>query len=242
MSVSRVGTDDENHIRLHHRIKILRARGFTQGLLEAVTRGGVADARAGIDVVVTEAGANQLLDEIGFLVAAPGRGDATDRVAAILCLDPLEFAGRMADGVLPGNLAPRVADVGPDHGLQDAVPVSGITDCEPALYAGVAMVGMAVLVGDHAHNFLALHFGAERATHTTIGAGRHHTVLGLACIDQTLFRQSRGRARLYAGAARNALGVHERLVLTRRDLGIKTAALDGEGESTLLLFAGTDAT
>src|SRR3982075_3881394 len=146
----------------------------------------MADARAGIDVVVAEAGSNQLLDQVGFLVAATGRGDATDRVPSILGLDPLQLAGRVVDGFLPRHFAPRVADLRANHRLQDAVRVSGIADGEPAFHAGVAVVRMTVLVGDHANDFLALHLGAERAANTAVGAGRDDAVLGLALLDQSL--------------------------------------------------------
>ena len=104
MSVGRVGADDKDHVGLHDRVKILRTGGLTQCLLQTITGGRVADTRAGIDVVVAEAGANQLLDEIGFLVAAAGRGDATDRVAAVLRLDSLAARWRRARWLPPTTL------------------------------------------------------------------------------------------------------------------------------------------
>ena len=69
------------------RVEILRAGRGAEGRLQAIAGRRVADARAGIDIVVAEAGADQLLDEIGLLVGAARRGDAADGVAAVLRLD-----------------------------------------------------------------------------------------------------------------------------------------------------------
>ena len=49
--------------------------------LQAIAGRRMADAGAGIDVVVAEAGADQLLDEVGFLVGAARGGDAADERA-----------------------------------------------------------------------------------------------------------------------------------------------------------------
>ena len=71
------------------------------------------------------------------------------------------------------------------------------------------MIGVAVEVRHHADNFLALHFGAERATHAAVGAGRGDAMLGLALLNQRLLRQRGGGAGLHTGAAGDALGTHE---------------------------------
>ena len=76
-------------------------------LRQAVAGRRMADARAGVDVVVAEAGAHQLLDEVHLLVGAARGGDGADRVAAVLRLDALEFARRVADRLVPRDLAPR---------------------------------------------------------------------------------------------------------------------------------------
>ena len=60
---------------------------------------------------------------------------------------------------------------------------------------------------------------------------RNHGFLGERC----------GRAGLDAGAAGDAFGFHEGLALTRRDLGVKAAPLDGERQCALLLIAGAHA-
>src|SRR2546430_7069588 len=86
----------------------------------------MAYARAGVDVVGAEGRAHQLLHQEGLLVGAARGGDAADRVAAVLRLDAPQLAGGVADRLVPGNLAPLVADALADHGLGDAVGVRGI--------------------------------------------------------------------------------------------------------------------
>ncbi|MCY1556177.1 hypothetical protein D9M68_929060 [compost metagenome] len=61
----------------------------------------MADAGAGIDIVVAEGGAHQLLDEEDLLVGAARRGDGADRFTAIFGLDALELAGRVIDRLFP---------------------------------------------------------------------------------------------------------------------------------------------
>ena len=236
-----IRADHENHVRLHHRIEVLRARRLAERVLQAIAGGRMAHARAGVDVVVAEAGAHELLHEVGLLVGAARGGDAADGVAAVLGLNALQLGGRIGDRLLPGDLAPGVGDLLADHRLQDAVRVGRIADREAPLDAGVAVIGVAVEVRHHAHDFLALHLGAERAADAAIGAGRGDAVLRLALLDERLLRQRGGRAGLHAGAARHALGVHEGLVLARGHLGVEAASLDGQREGALLLIAGTHA-
>src|SRR6266436_3138780 len=137
----------------------------------------MAHAGAGVDIVVAEARAHQLLYDVGLLIGAARRGDAADRVAAILCLNTLEFRGRVADRFFPRDLAPGIRDLGANHGLYDAVRMRGIADGETPFDAGVAVIGMTVLVRHHAHHFLALHLGAKRAPYSAVGAGRGDAVL-----------------------------------------------------------------
>src|SRR5581483_8701221 len=110
------------------------------------------------------------------------------------------------------------------HRLDDAVRVGGIAEGEPALDTGVAAIGLAVLVRDHAHDLRALHLGAEAAAHAAVGAGSDHRVVGLALFDHRLLHQRRRRAGLHAGAAGHALRAEEILVLAGRDLGREAAA------------------
>ena len=242
MGVGRIGADHQDDISLLDRVEILRAGRGAERLAQAEAGRRMADAGAGIDVVVAEAAADQLLDEIGLLVGAARRGDAADRQPAVLGLQALELGRDPVDRDLPAHLAPGLVDRLADHRLQDALLVVSVAPGEAALDAGMAAIGLAVLVGDHAHQLLAAHLGLEAAADAAIGAGRDHRMLGLADLDQALLRQGRGRAGLHAGAARHAFGAEE-IVGERagRDLGVEAAALDGQREGALHFLAGAHA-
>src|SRR5260370_22777650 len=138
----------------------------------------MAHAGASVDIVVAEARAHQLLYDVGLLVGAARRGDAADRVAAILRLNALEFRGRVADRFFPRDFAPGIGDLRADHGLEDTIRMGSVPNRKASLDAGVPVGGMAVHVRHHAYPFLALHLAAGPATHSAVGARRGDPVLG----------------------------------------------------------------
>ena len=79
----RVGADDHDDVSVHDAVERLRAGGRAECRFQAVTRRRVADARAGINVVVEERCADHLLHDVNFFVGAARRGDATDGLAAV---------------------------------------------------------------------------------------------------------------------------------------------------------------
>ena len=133
MAVGRVGADDQDDVGLLDRAEILRAGGGAERGREAVARRRVANAGAGVDVVVAEAGTHQFLNEVRLLVGAARRRHGADRVAAVLGLDALELRGGMGDRLLPGDLAPRVGDRLADHRLGHAILVGRVAIGEPSL-------------------------------------------------------------------------------------------------------------
>src|SRR6185312_16263515 len=189
-------------------------------------------------VVVAEAGADQLLHQEGFLVGAARRGDAADRADAGFALDAAEAVGDTPDRLLPRRLAPRIADALAHHRLEDAVAMRGVAPGEAALDAGMPVIGAAVLVGDHADDFLAAHLRFEAATHAAIGASGDDGVFRLAGLDHRFFDQRRCRTSLHAGAAGDALGLEKIFAHAWRDDGRKAASLDGQREGALHLLAG----
>ena len=58
--------------------EILRAGRGAEGLVEAVAGRRVAHARAGVDVIVAEAAADQLLNQIALFIGAARGGNAAD--------------------------------------------------------------------------------------------------------------------------------------------------------------------
>src|SRR5690606_949601 len=126
----------------------------------------MADARAGVDIVVAEGGAHEFLHQPGFLVGATRGGDAADRVTPVLGLDTAELAGGVRDGFIPGNLAPGIADLRPDHRRQYAFAMGGVADGKASLDTGMPVIRLAVDVRNHAHDIFAAQLGAERAADT----------------------------------------------------------------------------
>ena len=240
--VGRVGADHEDHVRLHHRVEILRARAGPERGLEAIAGRRVAHPRAGIDIVRSEPGAHQLLHEEGFLIGAAAGGDTAKRPRPVLRLDRVELACRVGQSLVPRNLAPWLIDGLADHRGSDAIGVIGVTPCEAALDAGVAAIGLAVLPRHHAHQLLAAHLGAEGAADPAIGAGGDDRALGLPDGLDRLLLKRRGRTGLHAGAAAHAFAGQEIVrSLPGAHHARKAAPVDGQGQSALHLVAGTHA-
>src|SRR6185437_11319585 len=237
----RVGTDDHGDVAVLDGVEVLGAGRSTEGLRQAITGRRVADAGAGVDIVVAEARTDQLLHQIGLFIGATGGGDAADGVAAVFLLDALELGGGEIEGFVPGDFAPGVLDSLADHRLEDTFLVGGVAPGEAALDAGMAAIGLAVLVGNHAHDFLAAHFRLEGAADAAIGAGGNDRMFGLADLDHGVFRQRRGRAGLHAGAAGDAFGTQEAFLHARRDAAVETTAGDRQREGALYFLAGADA-
>ena len=202
----------------------------------------MAHPRAGIDVVGAEAGADQLLDEKRLFVGAAAGGDPAQRPRAILRLDRIEPCGGEGQGLVPADFAPGFVDAVADHRLGDPVLVVGIAPREPALDAGMAAIGLAVLPRHHPHQLLAPHLRAEGAANAAIGAGGDDRAFGLADLLHGLLLQGRGRAGLHTRAAGHAFARQEIVAsLSRADLGGKAAPVNGQRQRALHFVAGAHA-
>ena len=105
MILGRVGADDDDHVGV-----LDRAEGRTHGagadaFEQRRHRGGMAQARAVVDVVGAEAGAHQLLKQVGLFVGALGRAETGQGVAAVAVADGLQAVGRHVQRLLPARLA-----------------------------------------------------------------------------------------------------------------------------------------
>ena len=118
----------------------------------------------------------------------------------------------------------------------------GIAPGEAALDAAMPAVGLAVFPRHHADQLFALHFGAEGAADTAIGASRDDRTLGLAQFLDALFHQRRSRAGLDAGAAADAVGREESVLgLPGANLAFEPASFDGQRERSLHFVTGAHA-
>ena len=241
VSVGGVGADQQDHVGLFDRGKILGAGRGAEGLLQAVAGGRMADAGAGVDVVVAEGGADHFLDDVDFFIGAARRTDAADGATAVFGLDRLEPVGGKADRLVPGDDAPRIGDLVADHRGRDTVVMGGVAEGEAPLDAGMPGIGAAILGRDHADQFVALEFGGERATDAAIGAGGvdgagRHTVN-----DDGFFLERCGRAGGHAGAAGDAFGGEE--IIRQHaggNLGAEALPGNGQRQGALHFVAGPD--
>ena len=241
MPIRRVRPDNHDDIGLVNRIEILSSGRRAESGPEAIACRRMADPRASIDIVVAETGADKFLDKVGLLIGAARGGDGAHRVLAVFRLNALELGRRIGEGLVPGDFAPGVRDLGANHWFQDPVPVGGVAIGEPPFDAGMAVVRLAVLIGNHAHDFLATHLGLEAAADTAIGASRDRRMFWLADLDHRLFDERGGRASLDTGAAGYALRFEERLRLPRRNPALEAAPADRQGEGALHFLAGANA-
>ena len=241
MAVGRVGADQQHNVGLLDRVEILRAGRGAERRAQSVARRRMADASAGVGVVVAEHLARQLLHQIRLLIGAARRRDDTDRILAGRRLDAPELGCDTTDRLLPRHFAPGIGDLLAHHRLEDAVLVVGIAPGEAALHAGMPVVRLAILPRHHAHHRVTLHLGLEVAADAAIGAGGDHRMLGLTKFDHRLLEQRPSRAGLHAGTAGYTLAGQERLAGACRDLGRKTTPLDGQREGVLRLLAGAHA-
>src|SRR6202050_979328 len=141
-----IGANDNDDVGVLDGIEILSAGRSAVGLAEAITGRRVADTGAGVDVVVAERGADQFLHQESLLIGAARRGDAADRVFAVLGLNALEFGSGVVYRLFPTDFTPFVGDLGADHRLEDTLFVGRITPGKPALDAGMAAIGLAILI------------------------------------------------------------------------------------------------
>ena len=81
MVLGRVGADDDDDVGVLALVEGRGHRGRADAFQQRRHRRGVAEPRAVVDVVGAEAGAHQLLEQIGLFVRALGRAEAGERVA-----------------------------------------------------------------------------------------------------------------------------------------------------------------
>ena len=205
MRIGGVGADQQDDISKRDGFEVLRAGGGAERVLEAVSRGRVADAGAGVDVIVAESGPYQLLYEEGFFVRAARRRDAAHSIASVGGLESLEFRRRIGERLLPGHYTPRIGYFLANHRRGHPVLVRGVPPGKPALHARVAFIRLALFPRHHAHHLVALGFRAKAAPHSAIGArcGRH--TRWRALLDNRLLVERGGGTCLHTRAAGHAL-------------------------------------
>ena len=230
----RVGADHDDDIGVvdvAHRVRYgARTDAFEQGR----DRGGMAQPGAVVDVVVAEAEAHQLLEQVGLLVAALGRAEAGQRQRAVLLLDVRQAMRGKVQRLVPARLAELRAPVGGPAGKRGILGRAGAADQrhgEPgrmvrivvavtALDAEPAGIGRAV-AAIHPDDAVVLDPIAELAADAAIGAERIHRLFRRRVF---LRAQGAGRAGGDAFAAADAGTVAHRRAGVEDDLAARREA------------------
>src|SRR5690606_3169211 len=108
MRVRWIGADHQHHVGFLDRVEVLSTCRSAERLSESVAGGRMAYACAGVHIVVAEARAHQLLHQECLFVGASRRSQCADGADSVFRLDALELGCRMADGLFPANLTPRI--------------------------------------------------------------------------------------------------------------------------------------
>ena len=250
----RVRADHEDDLRVHHVAHLVRHGSGVDPFHQRRDARGVAQARAVIDVVRSESGADQLLEQVGFLVRALGRTETGERSLAVRVADVSQSLRGKGERLVPGRFAEHAAPVVgidgevlallhprlADERRGEPMLVLHVVEAVPALDAQPARVGRAVLAL-HVENRVALDVVRELAADAAVWADRLHLPVGHRQADVAGRHERAGRARLHALAAGDAGGVAHRIVEVEHDL--RLAAAEGVADDVvhLLLAAGADA-
>ena len=209
MGIAGICAHHQDHVCMGNGIEGLRAGRLTQGRFQPIACWRMADPGTGIHIIVAKSGPDHLLHQEGFFIGAARGRDAADAVIAIFALDASQSIGRVADRLIPADFPPGVVNIFADHWTGNPVLVRGVSKGEAALDAGVALVGLALLVGRHAQDFIALQFGHQGAAHAAIGTGCDHAALRQTVLNDRILNQRLGGAVVHAGAAGHAIRIHK---------------------------------
>ena len=259
MIFGRVGADHHDDFRVLALVEGGRYRPRADPLHQRRNRGGVAEPRAMVDIVGAEAGAHQLLEEIGLLVRAFGRAEAGEPLGSVAVADFLQSGSGAVERFVPGRFAemrPRVRRVDPlvrnlrhaipaDHRLQQTFRVVHVVEAETALHAEPILIGRTVAAG-HVQQLVVLDMIGELAADAAIGAHAVHGAIRKAGahiggIHQTGRHQGAGRTGLHAFAASHAGRRPHRIVEVEHDLLGMAAPRHADHVVDLHLAAGADA-
>ncbi len=250
----RVGADEEDHFGFHHVAHLVRYRAGVDALHERGDRRCVAETRAVVDIVRSEAGAHQLLEQIGLLVRALRRTEAGERFFPIPVADVAQACRREIQRLFPARLAEHTGPVvridgevlvllhaGPaDEGLGQTVLVLHVVEAVAPLHAQAVAVG-GTFAALHPEDLVALDVVGEQAPDAAIGADRVHRLVRLDLADFARGHQSARRAGLHAFAAGDAGGIAHGIVEIEHDLRMLAAVGVADDVVHLFLAAGAQA-
>ena len=109
VAVGRVGADQDRRVGGLDVIEGAGRAGVAKAAPHCERCWRVADARAVVDVVGADGGADQPLHRPAVLVGCARGGEAGDCVGAMVALDPRELGDDPLEGLVPGRFTKAVA-------------------------------------------------------------------------------------------------------------------------------------
>ena len=257
--LGRVGADDQDDIGLERVGERRGDRRRTDGLEQSRHRRGMAQPGAVVDIVGAETGAHQLLEEIGLLVAALGRTEAGQGLAAVTVADGFQSGGGESQGLVPARLAEMAPGIGridvgqrvlgrivaANQGLGQAVRVADVIEPEAALDAESALVAGTLTAVD-GNDFIVLDVIGDLTAHPAVGTDAVDPGVGIddahpAIVQQGRLHQGACRTDLDAFATGDAGRVRHGIVEIEYYFGPVTAIGHADNVVDLGLAAGPDA-
>ena len=140
VALGRVGADEDRRARVLDVVEAAGRARQAERLAQRPRGGGVADARAVVDVVRADRGAHEPLHDVAVLVRRARRGQAGDRVGPGLGADARDLADDPRDRLVPCRRAQLAAALVAHERRAQAVALAREAVREAALQAGVALV------------------------------------------------------------------------------------------------------
>ena len=259
MVLGRIGADHDDDVRV---LALVKRRGDcsrADALQQRCDRRRVAKPRAMVDVVGSEAGSHQLLEQIGLFVRALRGAETGERLRAITVADLHQPRGCAIERLLPrrrAEMRPRIGRIDQivgrfpdavlaDHRLGQALWIADVVESEAALHAEAVLVGRAVAPGDR-DQLVVLDLIGELAADAAIRTDAVHLAVGelgadVLLVDERRRHQRPGRAGLHAFAAGDAGRCAHWIVEVENDLLAVAAAGHADDVIDLDLAAGADA-
>ena len=233
MIFERVGPDHNRHIRI---LNLIEGGCHSTGSNVFDQRGNgrrVAQTRAVVDVVVTKALANELLEKVGFFVRTFGRSKAGHFSTA-----PFQATGRKVQGLIPRCLAKELLPIvrvhvkalgrgifATDQRLCQAMLMVDIIIAKAPFDAQTPLIRGAIDAFDIL-DFVVFDFDGDLAANAAKGADAFHftvvvaPVANLFAVHQARRHQSAGWAGLNAFAAGHASRFPHRIIKVECWIGI----------------------
>ena len=246
-----VGADHKDQVRMLHIVDLVthcaRAHAFEQGR----HAGCMAQARAVVYVVGAKAGAHQLLEQIGFFIAALGRAETGQCLLAKCVAQITQTAGGQGQCFFPSRFAEHSGPVGRvpvqvvkcfgvfgHTGLADqwhgqALRAGRIVKAKAAFHTQAAVVGGAI-ASVHADDHVVLDVVGKQAANTAERADRVHLFVDDLGANLGFWHQRTGGACLHTFATGHAGAVTHGVVQIKHDLAV--AAAHGVANHIVHLF------